>query len=418
METLFNKAIAIVAIVCAIVSCEKSSPVKDEGLQFGPRVDIVLTKSEEEILTVNNSFAVNLFVAENGANEIKNKCISPLSANIALMMLANGATGEVYDDLVKGMGLEGFNLEDMNSLYKVLLEGLQVADTSAILRLANSVWCNKYIGLKDSYKTSMEKIYSAKVESIDFSQPESKDVIDGWCKEETGGLVDDITSNIDGFEDLDCILANALYFKGTWSSKFNKSETKKEKFTTLSGERLKKDFMHQVFEGYYCRDENGTEYCCLPFGNGAYNMKFIMPEESSDFKEYVNSLTYKKMTHLEAFSSIYDISISLPKFESDYTVNLLDIYKEHMDFGESFKSMYDKIMTIPVQVSGAHQRSKITINEDGGEAASISDIELTFTSPGYSTSIKKSSFCADRPFIFYITEESTGAILFMGLMTD
>ena len=97
----------------------------------------------------------------------------------------------------------------------------------------------------------------------------------------------------------------------------------------------------------------------------------------------------------------------------------MSIYKQHMDFGTAFKSPYDKMLRIPVVVSGAHQTSRIIINEDGGEVASVSDIELIFTaSPNGSTSKTKASFRADHPFIFYITEESTGAILFMGLMTN
>ena len=207
MKAIINKTMAIVASFCAIVSCEKFTHGNDndESSQFDPRVDIVLTKSEEEILSANNTFAVNLFVAENVINEIKNKCFSPLSANIALMMLANGASGEVYDDLVKGMGLEGYNLQDMNSLYKALLEGLERADKSATLRTANGVWCNNRIGVLDSYKASMETTYSARVEDIDFTLSESKDMINGWCKEETDGLVDDITSFIDDFEHSDCV---------------------------------------------------------------------------------------------------------------------------------------------------------------------------------------------------------------------
>ena len=97
MKAIINKTMAIVASFCAIVSCEKFTHGNDndESSQFDPRVDIVLTKSEEEILSANNTFAVNLFVAENVINEIKNKCFythiltSPPSRSNSIALTCN-----------------------------------------------------------------------------------------------------------------------------------------------------------------------------------------------------------------------------------------------------------------------------------------------------------------------------------------
>ena len=101
-----------------------------------------------------------------------------------------------------------------------------------------------------------------------------------------------------------------MFFKGAWSSKFKKSETRNGNYTSLDGVKVTKEFMNQTFEGYYFHNDDGTEYCCLPFGNGAYRMKFIMPKEGSDFKEYVKSLTYEKMTRFESLSSVNGVDFT------------------------------------------------------------------------------------------------------------
>ncbi|MBQ3978377.1 MAG: serine proteinase inhibitor, partial [Bacteroidales bacterium] len=64
-------------------------------------------------------------------------------------------------------------------------------------------------------------------------------------------------------------------------------------------------------------------------------------------------------------------------------------------------------------------KAKITVNEDGSKAAAVTDVYMAASTGigGHARPAPEIIFHADRPFIYAITEVSTGAILFIGQYT-
>jgi serpin B len=73
-------------------------------------------------------------------------------------------------------------------------------------------------------------------------------------------------------------LINAVYFKGIWASKFDKNNTRNEDFRASDGNTNQVQMMRQTANFNYGTDEYG-EYLELPYGNKAFNMIVILPQE-------------------------------------------------------------------------------------------------------------------------------------------
>ena len=67
----------------------------------------------------------------------------------------------------------------------------------------------------------------------------------------------------------------------------------------------------------------------------------------------------------------------------------------------------------PLCIDEIRHKAKIKVDEEGTEAAAVTYVGMRVTSvgPGGDTFY----FKADRPFIYFISERSTGAILFAGI---
>lgn len=394
----------------ALLGISLSSCSKDDGPEMdNERVDIVLTKSQEEILEKGNSFAFDFFHASNEKDGVDNKCLSPLSLNIALMMLANGAKAQTRDNIIESLGLQGYGIEDVNNSYKTLLEGLLSSDKMVTMRSANSVWSEEPF-LPDFEKT-MEAVYEAPANYVDFRDPETLKTINEWCSKATDGHIDDVTSDISTLN-IRALLINAIFFKGSWTSKFDKSKTDKTDFTGIDGQKSKVEMMSQTNKFQYV---SGDElYCELPFGNEAFSMHFIMPsDKNEDFSEFVQSLTIDKIKALAKSAGGVELDVSIPKMEISYKApDLRETLKTMgLDLAMSEEADYTNMFASNTAVGQCLQKTTLDVDEDGATGSATTVVTMYSGVGDYTPT---GSFIADRPFVYYITEKSTGAILLIG----
>ena len=69
----------------------------------------------------------------------------------------------------------------------------------------------------------------------------------------------------------------------------------------------------------------------------------------------------------------------------------------------------------PVKVGQVIHQSFLEVNEEGSEAAAATAIGVELTSAGPSVPLR---LTIDKPFLLMIREKHSGAILFMGQVTD
>jgi serpin B len=112
----------------------------------------------------------------------------------------------------------------------------------------------------------------------------------------------------------------------------------------------------------------------------------------------------------EGFTESQDFSVFLPRFTFEYERTLSDDLKAMgLDIAFTDRADFSGISHIPLLITDVIHKSFIEVNEEGTEAAAVTAISFGVTSVGPPTILK-----LDRPFLFAITENSSGSIIFVG----
>jgi serine protease inhibitor len=120
---------------------------------------------------------------------------------------------------------------------------------------------------------------------------------------------------------------------------------------------------------------------------------------------------------MESFQQVQNVDIKLPRFNYEYEILLNDVLTE-MGMGVAFTPEAD--FTGINRLGGllidyVKHKSFIEVNEEGTEAAAVTVVAIGRTSVG---GPEKVQFVVNRPFIYAITEKSTGAVLFIGTVKN
>ncbi len=416
--------ISFTLLIFALLSCNKENrgsepdntiPVED----LIPRKDIELTRAQAEyVKTGGNEFALKLF-KEVARDE--NMVISPLSVMFALGMADNGASGNTKAEIEKVLGYGEESVEGLNSFCKTMLESAQEIDPSTKIEFANAAVVNSLQGkLKAEYKSTIETYYSAEICNMEFGKDPVKDFINRWCEQKTHGMIPELL-NTEPFPVDFAHLLNAVYFKGIWSSQFKKEDSRKESFTDIEGKKHKVNMMHQEDVFDYMVMPEVCQAVRLPFGNQAFRMVFILPfnEKADGLNDLKEALDIDLWNSISKQFSGCRVDVKIPSFETTFGSNLKEGL-QHLGVSEAFDPFNAQFGLMAENntrfVDNIFHKARISVDEQGSEAAAVTDIIIGAYILCFEQKVPV-NFHADRPFIYVITEASTGAILFIGQYT-
>lgn len=395
-------------LATAFISCDKKNPTT----QFPPKKDIILTKTQTEIAQNNNTFSFNLLKKLYTLENEQELFISPFSMDAALSMLSNGAGGDTFTEIAKTLGYENYSAEDINETYQVITKGLLSVDSSTKLAIANALWLGQSFPVIPTFSLTLANYYNAQADNVDFSSPSSLETINKWADANTNGMIPKIMEDID--PQTVFVLANALYFKGIWSNKFKKSNTTSQIFHCLSGKTKNMDFMKgDIPCKYSYSNELQAALCELPFGNEAFALDILLPDDNVDLNSLIAELdgTGWKST-VDRLSATKEY-VEMPKLDLTYSgEETMKQALESMGIEKAFESNnadFSKISAVRTFVSKVIQKTRFKMDEDGAEAAAVTVANGNCTSAGPSP-----RFIVDHPFVFAIRETSTSTILFLG----
>ena len=172
-----------------------------------------------------------------------NAVLSPGSASFALGMTLNGAGGETYDSMRAVLRLGGMSEEEINAGYRDLIGLLRSLDAGTEMQVANSVWGHAGLAILPGFLDASRGFFDAEARSLDFGDPATLELINGWVDEATRGRIPRILDDIRRDEVL--FLINAVYFKGRWRESFDPSETRTGPFHAADGIERSARFMVQ-----------------------------------------------------------------------------------------------------------------------------------------------------------------------------
>ena len=392
---------------------------------------ITLTEEQQVFAHDNNQFTLNFLKTVSEADRSgKSFIYSPLSITYVLGMVNDAATGLTQQELEQTLGFHKGGIKAVNDYCKKLIEGLPKADKDVTLDIANAIFVNQKYTLIPQFEQDMKDYYNAKAAALDFSSPQTLGQINGWCNDRTKGMIPEILDEVN--PDMVSYLLNAIYFKADWASKFDTNNTKNETFTTETSTTTL-PMMHQNVLISYLKT-NTYSAVILPYGSGLWNMTVLLPEEgvTTDdlIKEVAQSSVLNNPGWCETGGNVfqgYQVDLKLPRFETTSDTDKLNVDKglvglmKNMGIKLVFDSDFAEIPNMcdnsNLYISMMRQKAKIMVNEEGSEAAAVTVAGVNCTTSVGPAEYPKATFHANRPFVYVISEASSGVILFVGKFT-
>ena len=429
---------AVMAVSSLALSCSTSENAEGEPEGAKEMVNMVadpqpitLTEEQQTFANDNNQFTLNFLKTVNETDQSgKSFIYSPLSITYVLGMVNDAATGLTQQELEQTLGFHKGGIKAVNDYCKKLIEGLPKADKDVTLDIANAIFVNQKYTLIPQFEQDMKDYYNAKAAALDFSSPQTLGQINGWCNDRTKGMIPEILDEVN--PDMVSYLLNAIYFKADWASKFDTNNTKNETFTTETSTTTL-PMMHQNVLISYLKT-NTYSAVILPYGSGLWNMTVLLPEEgvTTDdlIKEIAQCSALNNPGWCETGGNVfqgYQVDLKLPRFETTSDTDKLNIDKglvglmKNMGIKLVFDSDFAEIPNMcdnrNLYISMMRQKAKIMVNEEGSEAAAVTVAGMNCTTSVGPAEYPKATFHANRPFVYVISEASSGVILFVGKFT-
>ena len=337
----------------------------------------------------------------------ENICLSPLSAQFAMAMVANGAEGKTKEEILKAMQLG----KDINAHAKEFMDNLGQEEkydyVNCEVKTANSIWIKEKFDVKREFIDTNRNCFDALIERAKFNSSTVKRIND-WCSENTNGKIPSI---LDSFNDNDrMILLNALYFKAQWLKQFNEANTIAQKFTTEKGKVVEVPMMMMRYNEQFHRDDTLSIVAKRYESINGYAMLLVLPNEGIGCDVAAEHLAANLDTYLGSLETC-NLTLSLPKFTTDFQASLKPIL-ENLGLKRVFgnKAQLRGISDEPLFVSDILQKTYMNVDEMGTEAAAVTALRIGLTSM---RPPKNETITFDRPFIYAIID-SNNEVLFAG----
>ncbi len=330
----------------------------------------------------------------------QNYMISPFSIKMAMMMAANGANGYTQKEILSALGVS--SIDEYNQKANDIITKYN-SNKDVNLNVANSIWLNKTEAMGANFKDTYKKIISDFYKGV--AREENADTIaskiNDFIAKETNNKITNVlpAERPAGFLSA---LVNTIYFKGSFENQFDTANTKKDTFTDRNGNKSEIDFMNQTKHfGYY--ENDGVQMLKMNYSGRDIAMYILLNDDKDiDINDIIGKMEYKS------------VSVSMPKFKTEFAKSFVGVLKQmgiNIAFTNAadFSNMFD---SVEVHISDVIHKTFIEVDENGTEAAAATVILMTKNSLPMPEEIKE--FKANKPFSYFIRDEVSGEILFLG----
>ena len=400
----------IVGCICFTTACSDDNA--------GNAVNDVKSQLKSaQLVEASNEFGINLFKKTNDLAPDKNLFVSPFSALQALSMTYNGANGITKSEMAKALCFKDASDAQVNEYNQSLAKALLNADSKVLFEIANSIWYRQEYNVFPAFIEVSQNSYNAEVKPCNFSDPSTLNAINDWCKNKTHEKIPTILDQIP--DKAFMYLINAIYFKGSWQYSFDKAKTQTADFYLSNDAKVgHSQMMLQTKLKYF--SNNDYSMVELPYGSGTFNFVILLPNYNKTVDDIINNMSPQQWKESMTNMTKNDVVVKMPKFKLECE-GLLNKPLKIMGMPTAFEDTtadFSKITTdVGLYISRVIHKTFIDLNEEGTEAAAVTAVEMSFTSIGGETNTTK-WFTANKPFVYAITEKSTGAILFIGKMIN
>lgn len=370
------------------------------------------TPVAQQIVAVDNAFGLALFnVLNQGATS--NVAISPTSIALALQMVFNGAEGSTEQGMSHALQLQGLGALAVDQDNAALQAALVKPDPQVQLTTANSLWMHLSENpVLPSFISTNETYYAAEIGDLSGAP----DDVNAWVASETNGLITQILPRGNYDYSVDAVLANAIYFKGSWTTAFNPNLTTAAPFTLTDGTEVSCQMMNQTGSFPYL---SGADFQAveLPYGQTSrLSMLIILPPVGVNLSSFVANMTNQELSTWIADLEPTQVSIGLPRFTANYASSLVSALTS-LGMGVAFipnvADFAELASGVGVHISAVEHEAVVQVDESGTVAAAATTVTVRTT-----VVVRNASMTMSRPFFYAILDGKTGALLFIGTLID
>jgi serpin B len=405
------------------------NPQQEPGEHFAPEV--------KNVIKLTLAFAKA--VGANQQDKADNLVVSPYNAVAALAMAAKGTKGKTRDELAQTLfGTNGAGLDAGAAAYAALNDKMLKANQGQVeLTTANGIWTNQErVTLRPDFAKDVKKTFDAEISAEDFASPATAKKINTWASDHTKGLIKEVLDKTT--RDDAAILASALYFKGKWTSPFDKEDTQDKNFTQDDAAVSKTPMMQQYFrERKGLSHLKGGDFEAVALTYGAEDRKegkhptmrivLVRPNDASvaarDWLAGQDKGAVPAWLDPRSFESGVPGVVEMPRLDIKQKFDLIPSLKDlgvetvfrptqpgHP--GADFSRMVEKGGK-ELYVSKVSHDTVFKTDEEGSEAAAVTVVGISFATAVMPTR-QPIQFKLDRSFAFALQDIETGAVLFVG----
>ena len=385
------------------------------GLADGPNPDVL------ELARRNNEFAMDLYrelIGEPNQNVI----VSPFSISSALAMTYAGA--RTTTETAMGTTLhvpDGWSQGRYHSAFGGFTDQLDPGSPSAghELCVVNRLWGQQDYSFVPEFLQTTADNYGAEMGRVDYigDADGARQTINNWVQEQTRNKIKDLLppGSVDPLTRL--VLTNAIYFRGDWQSKFDTKLTQDDIFVNEAGQQGLVPMMFQQATFLYTEDiaYPGLPDCQvlrMPYADGNLSMLLLLP--SGDLGDFEQSVTVDALDACVDALDLTFLNVWVPKFTVNCEFNLnnplqtLGMAEAFDRWAADFSGVTD---VESLYIQNVVHKAVIGVTKDGTEAAAATGVVVGTTG-------LPPQFRADHPFLYFILDDQTGSILFMGRVAN
>jgi len=355
------------------------------------------------------------------AGKYMNVAISPFSVWTVLTLLREGSAGKTNTQLQKALHLHE-NDKTIRAAFRKLSDAVHVSGSGVEMIGANALFTDINRPLQWEFEYLAEKIYKSAVYPVNFMNPSaSVNIINRWVANITHNRIVQLIQEED-LRDPHLVIANGNFFKGKWLFPFNSSDTMREKFYDEKGVELGEvDMMHQNGHFRYSHiSQLGSKVVELPYEGEQFSMIVVVPTGDTTVDallERISKIPIEKIYHHmiteEEEYPDAPVEVYLPRvvINSDFVLNKALGKLGIIDVFNDARADLSRISPHSIHLHKLIHKAEIVIDEEGTTASSA-------TGGVMSDRQKMPIIHANRPFAFFIVENSLKVIVFAGKVVN
>jgi serpin B len=373
--------------------------------------DITLAKQR---VNDNSAFALDLYGQLRAAKG--NLFFSPISISTVLAMTYAGARENTARQMAVALHFTGAPNLLHRSMREVLTQLNSVQKQTAVeLRVANALWAQKGYTFRNEFIRIVRESYQAELTQVDFraASEAARQSINTWVEHQTDQKIKDIIQPgvLNALTRL--VLVNAIYFKGLWDNQFKPDDTREMVFWLSDGETVKLPMMNQKHEFGYWENE-WLQVLEMPYKNKSLSLIILLTKEKAGISALEQKLTLANTINWQNRLRKRKVVVFLPRFKIESEFSLKQTLAA-MGMPDAFNPASADFSAMVVgkkelYISAVIHKAFIEVNEEGTEAAAATGVVVGVTSIAPSPPV----FKADHPFVFFIRDNASRSILFLG----